>query len=435
MIDSLRFAGRASVQIVGSIAFATLCGWLSGFEPLTAEPIRAGAGGALASAGPIYDAEPQIDEVTLPNLMNGLALGLLLLAAAVHLSLSTRSRGGGFLFSAFALLAVAARHALESGCINSAIVVPMPGLSERIYAGLSSMALVFALGHSVRQLGSPGPGASSRLLIRASGVLLALNAVAALGLPPSVSQASTLVLALWTAALFVRLTAVRVRMLKPGVLLVGLGWGALLGGILAQLARVHGGLEYTPIERPLPGGAALALLFLSLTCLNARPGGDFRSDAPEDVVARACAVVQSKALHDARLRGIDIAHSVEQLRRLMDQERMYCDEDLSLTRLAAALELRPDQLSLILNHELRTGFADYINQHRVAAAQQMLTDEPERSIPSIASAVGFNTRSAFYGAFRKFTGRTPGEFRPASARVQTRAARPAQTISVIGPTT
>jgi type I restriction enzyme R subunit len=87
------------------------------------------------------------------------------------------------------------------------------------------------------------------------------------------------------------------------------------------------------------------------------------------------------------------------------------DEDLSLKRLAGLLSIHPHQLSAYLNRELNMNFNGFINNYRIEEAVIMMKEEPERSLLSIAFAVGFNSKSVFYSAFTKKTGTSPAKFR------------------------
>ena len=85
----------------------------------------------------------------------------------------------------------------------------------------------------------------------------------------------------------------------------------------------------------------------------------------------------------------------------MIEEKLYCDEDLSLKGLSDQIYITPHQLSEILNERLGINFSRYINEFRVNEAIVMMKDEPERNLLSIGFAVGFNSKSAFYNACLK----------------------------------
>jgi len=101
----------------------------------------------------------------------------------------------------------------------------------------------------------------------------------------------------------------------------------------------------------------------------------------------------------------------KELHKLMDEEKIYCDEDLSLKRLAGILSTQPHTLSAYLNRELNTNFNAFINNYRIDEAVALMKEDPARSLLSIAFAVGFNSKSVFYDAFAKKMGTSPAKFR------------------------
>ena len=101
----------------------------------------------------------------------------------------------------------------------------------------------------------------------------------------------------------------------------------------------------------------------------------------------------------------------EELNKLLSEEKIYCDEDLSLKRLAGLMSVQPHVLSSYLNRELHTNFNVFINNYRVDEAVALMKEDPARSLLSIAFAVGFNSKSVFYDAFAKKMGTSPAKFR------------------------
>ncbi len=121
--------------------------------------------------------------------------------------------------------------------------------------------------------------------------------------------------------------------------------------------------------------------------------------------------LQKKRYEHTRLDGIDLEKIQEQLTELMEKQKVYLDPDLRLSMLADELNISPHQLSRILNESYRMNFNEFINMFRIKEASRLLTDQPQRTVISIAFEVGFNTKSAFNKQFLKFTGSTPAVFR------------------------
>ncbi len=128
------------------------------------------------------------------------------------------------------------------------------------------------------------------------------------------------------------------------------------------------------------------------------------------------AEVEKKRYARSRLEGIETNPLREKLDKLMLKEKLYADEDVTLKQVADMLNLTPHQLSQFLNERLNMNFNRYINKFRVDEAKELLISEPDRSVLSIAYAVGFNSKTSFYDAFSRFTGKTPHKFRKDSEK-------------------
>lgn len=125
-------------------------------------------------------------------------------------------------------------------------------------------------------------------------------------------------------------------------------------------------------------------------------------------------IKESRSQRDPDLRnkclmGIDLKKVRNELEILMQDEKLFCDEDLSLTRLADILEVRPDQLSQIINDHYKNTFTRFINDYRISLAKNLLL-EGENKILQVAYQVGFQSKSTFNSEFKKITGMTPKEY-------------------------
>ncbi|MCR9141932.1 MAG: helix-turn-helix domain-containing protein [bacterium] len=117
----------------------------------------------------------------------------------------------------------------------------------------------------------------------------------------------------------------------------------------------------------------------------------------------------------SQLDGVNQDRLERRLAELMDRERVFAREDLSLTALAELLQITPHQLSEYFNHVRNINFAGFINAYRVNAARELLLADPKRTVLSIAYDVGFNSKSAFNEAFAKHAGVSPTRWRKTGA--------------------
>jgi ligand-binding sensor domain-containing protein/AraC-like DNA-binding protein len=103
----------------------------------------------------------------------------------------------------------------------------------------------------------------------------------------------------------------------------------------------------------------------------------------------------------------------KKLYQLMEVEKVYRDEKISIQSLAKQLSIPPYQLSQLLNEKMNQSFPDFINSYRIEEAKEILTgpEGKEKKNVTVAFDVGFNSVAAFYRAFKKFTGMTPQQYK------------------------
>lgn len=94
--------------------------------------------------------------------------------------------------------------------------------------------------------------------------------------------------------------------------------------------------------------------------------------------------------------------------------------NLGLDSLVEELDLKPAKLSHLVNTYSDYNFPYHINSFRIAEAKKLLThpDFSGYTIIPIGLECGFNSKSTFYTAFKKFTGMTPSAWRKKSGSVK-----------------
>ena len=94
-------------------------------------------------------------------------------------------------------------------------------------------------------------------------------------------------------------------------------------------------------------------------------------------------------------------------------ERIFTDSSISLGAVAERFNLSEGYVSQLINKHTQTNFSTYINHLRIVEAQRILIDDSYKDYTIIAIALesGFNSKSAFYAAFKKSVGMSPLEFK------------------------
>ena len=88
----------------------------------------------------------------------------------------------------------------------------------------------------------------------------------------------------------------------------------------------------------------------------------------------------------------------------------HSDEELSLSRVARAVEINANYLSEKFKEVTGENFVDYIARRRFEKARGLLQDRNLRT-SEIAFEVGFQSLSQFNRVFRKLSGKSPTEYR------------------------
>jgi len=93
--------------------------------------------------------------------------------------------------------------------------------------------------------------------------------------------------------------------------------------------------------------------------------------------------------------------------------KKFTDPYLSLEALAEELNMSKGHLSFLINTYSEHNFSDYINAFRVDQVKKWILDHDfvNYTIESIGLESGFNSKSTFYTAFKKFTDLTPSQFK------------------------
>lgn len=104
---------------------------------------------------------------------------------------------------------------------------------------------------------------------------------------------------------------------------------------------------------------------------------------------------------------------MERLNSLMTNDLLYLNPDLTRSIVADRIGISDGYLSELISKNFNCNFNDYINEFRVNRAVYLFSNKKFDlfSIEAIGSESGFKSKSVFYKAFKKSTGKTPGEYR------------------------
>jgi AraC-like DNA-binding protein len=107
----------------------------------------------------------------------------------------------------------------------------------------------------------------------------------------------------------------------------------------------------------------------------------------------------------------DSSDLYEKIKAAVIEEKMYLDFDLKLNTVAEKLNNSIHHISQAINQNAKMSFPDFISGFRIEDAKKKLMESKPDTIFAISLDVGFNSKAAFYTAFKKYTQMTPTEFK------------------------
>jgi AraC-like DNA-binding protein len=140
--------------------------------------------------------------------------------------------------------------------------------------------------------------------------------------------------------------------------------------------------------------------------------GDAVPSLPEADNKQTGALLPQKKYAGSSLTEVLRQQSFTQLTRVMEMQKPFLDPELSLSGLAAILELPPRVLSQVINESTGKSFFEYVNGYRIQEAQRLLAGPDKKiTVLEVLYEVGFNSKSSFNTAFKKITGLTPSDYK------------------------
>lgn len=109
----------------------------------------------------------------------------------------------------------------------------------------------------------------------------------------------------------------------------------------------------------------------------------------------------------------EIADKIHQeLSQLVNKDKIFKQEELSLAQLAQQLAVHPNNLSQVINTYENKSFYDYINTLRIEEFKALvsLPENSRYTLLSLAFECGFNSKTSFNRNFKKITGKSPSAY-------------------------
>ncbi|WP_299367183.1 AraC family transcriptional regulator [Winogradskyella sp.] len=121
---------------------------------------------------------------------------------------------------------------------------------------------------------------------------------------------------------------------------------------------------------------------------------------------------KSEAKTEGKTANKEMTDIFQNILELMATSKPYLDPSINLTSFSEQLKLHPNKVSAAINIMSKSSFRDFINTYRINEfiSNSSTYDFETKTILGLAYEVGFNSKSSFNRAFKKFTNSSPVEY-------------------------
>jgi AraC-like DNA-binding protein len=113
-----------------------------------------------------------------------------------------------------------------------------------------------------------------------------------------------------------------------------------------------------------------------------------------------------------RLSAEQVVDLSARLFSLMENDKLFLNNDLNLPTVAEKLDISIHEASFLINEAAKDNFYNFINKYRVEEAKKLLASSKmeDLNIVGIAFASGFNSKTTFNTTFKKMVGISPSQY-------------------------
>ncbi|RNC79487.1 MAG: AraC family transcriptional regulator [Balneola sp.] len=184
---------------------------------------------------------------------------------------------------------------------------------------------------------------------------------------------------------------------------------ALMATVLHYMSSVYGeNVMYTNINL-----LGITIYVYSIGYMGLRQPEFF---ADFSTLSHSESVTDSKPAPSYSRSGLDEQSGKELMARLtemMEDEKPYMNNELSLKDLSETAGISTHNLTEIINSYAGKNFYDFINSYRVEEVKKRIMEPGSDNLTMLALGLeaGFNSKSSFNSVFKKHTGMTPSEYK------------------------
>lgn len=140
---------------------------------------------------------------------------------------------------------------------------------------------------------------------------------------------------------------------------------------------------------------------------------EYRREKVLDEVSKPHKEIETVKYQSSNLNEDRLSELAAKVSDVLEKDKIFLNPNLKSEQLARAIGIPSYQLSQVINIGLNTTFFDLLSFHRIEEVKRRLADPQcaQDTIINIAYECGFNSKSSFNTAFKKYTNMTPSAYR------------------------
>ena len=104
---------------------------------------------------------------------------------------------------------------------------------------------------------------------------------------------------------------------------------------------------------------------------------------------------------------------VDKIMEYMQVKKPYLDSSFSIQKMSEDLQIPKFYITQVLNESLHKNFYTFVNDFRIEEVKTIIKKDTDHkyTLLSLAFDAGFNSKTSFNTTFKKYTGKTPSQYR------------------------
>jgi AraC-like DNA-binding protein len=124
-------------------------------------------------------------------------------------------------------------------------------------------------------------------------------------------------------------------------------------------------------------------------------------------------VIENPKYEKSGLKPETYAEYIDKIMDYMNTSKPYLDSSFSIQQMAEDLHIQKFYITQVLNEHLKKNFYTFVNDFRIEEVKNIIKNDKNNkyTLLSLAFDAGFNSKTSFNTTFKKYTGKTPSQYR------------------------